>query len=46
MRQVRGDLENLPCEMIDAAKEATTARNENAGAEITEIGLFFQPAFE
>src|SRR5207237_2699557 len=44
--QVRRYFENFFCQMVDAIKKATTAGNENPGAEIAEIRLLFQPAFE
>src|SRR6266481_2834334 len=46
VRHVRRHLENFLCEMIDTAKKATTAGNENARAEIIEIRVFGQPAFK
>src|SRR5437016_11787103 len=46
VREMRRYLKNFLCEMIDAAKKAATAGDENAGAEITEIWLLFKPAFE
>src|SRR5215831_8907482 len=46
MRQVRWYLENFLGEMIDAVKKATATGNEDAGAQITEIRLLFEPAFQ
>src|SRR6516225_3108093 len=46
VRDVRRHLENFLCEMIDTTKKAATAGNEDACAEIIEIGLFVQPAFK
>ena len=46
VRQVRRHFENLFCLMVDTIKKATTAGNENAGSEIVEIRLLFEPAFE
>ena len=46
VRDVRRQLENFLCEMIDTTKKTATAGNENACAEIIEIRLLVQPAFK
>ena len=45
MRQVGWYFENFLGEMIDAVKKATPTGNEDAGTQITEKRLLFEPAF-
>ena len=44
--QVGRYFKNFSGEMIDAAQNTASARNEDTGAEITEIRFFFESALE